>query len=245
MGSYCSKADSTNNGGDGVGSKHDQYSAGGFRETRVFLTTVADAAKKGADKANHHLRVVFATPFELDWNSNPIPQHEKSVEEEMLLKTALKRNFVFEELSDKEIRPLILAFERETVEAGTVIIKQHDVGDYFYIIQYGECSFTVDGKRVGTAKAGASFGELALLYNCPRAATVTAVTKTELFRVDQKTFRHVLNSQSKQHEDDKLKLLKGVPFLKGLGTTELSKLASVMTPKLFKKGEYLFRKGDA
>lgn len=39
---------------------------------------------------------------------------------------------------------------------------------------------------MGKAEAGGSFGELALLYNCPRAATVRAVGKVQLFRVDQK-----------------------------------------------------------
>ncbi len=54
-----------------------------------------------------------------------------------------------------------------------VIIKQKDIGDFFYIIEEGLCEVFVDGVgKVMDAKEGQSFGELALMYNAPRAATV-------------------------------------------------------------------------
>jgi cAMP-dependent protein kinase regulator len=168
----------------------------------------------------------------------------------------LGRNFVFEQLSEKELLPLVQAFETIIVPAGEIIIQQGDVGDYFYIIgthvvtgetaseSSGQCVFEVDGKEVGRAGVGNSFGELALLYTCPRAATVTATEETTLYRVDQKTFRFILQNQTKQGSQTKGELLQGVDFLKDLDASELFKLASVMTPKRFSAGDYLIRKGD-
>eukprot|EP00957_Ditylum_brightwellii_P188401 14342536-Ditylum_brightwellii.AAC.1 len=75
-----------------------------------------------------------------------------------------------------------------SVVAGDDIIKQGDIGDYFYVIESGSVKFTVDGAEVGKAKSGDGFGELALLYNCPRAATCTAEEACDLWRVDQDTF---------------------------------------------------------
>jgi cAMP-dependent protein kinase regulator len=83
------------------------------------------------------------------------------------------------------------------------------------------------------------------LYTCPRAATVVALTQpTQLYRVDQKTFRFILQTQTVQGSKDKAALLEKVPFLAELSYEELTKLSHVMTPKKFKGGDYLMRKGD-
>ena len=58
---------------------------------------------------------------------------------------------------------------------GDVIIKQGDEGDRFYVLESGTCDIPVKGKgSVMKALRGVDFGELALLFNQPRAATVTA-----------------------------------------------------------------------
>jgi CRP-like cAMP-binding protein len=60
------------------------------------------------------------------------------------------------------------------------LIREGDIVNqetaYFYLLYRGTCCFTINDKVVGAAQPGDSFGELALLYDCPRAATVTAVT---------------------------------------------------------------------
>lgn len=56
------------------------------------------------------------------------------------------------------------------------IIRQGDLGDYFYIVQKGHVEFERDGEIVGNCTAGGVFGELALLYDCPRAASCIAIS---------------------------------------------------------------------
>ena len=58
------------------------------------------------------------------------------------------------------------------VEEGQHVINQGDNGDYFYVIESGQFDIFVDGHPVGDIGAGAAFGELALMYSSPRAATV-------------------------------------------------------------------------
>jgi CRP-like cAMP-binding protein len=91
---------------------------------------------------------------------------------------------------------------------------------------------------------GSSFGELALLYTCPRAASVVATEETQLFRVDQTTFRFVLKSQTIKSGKEKTDILQGVSFLKDLTQADLKKLSDAMTPVLFEKDQVLVRKGD-
>lgn len=59
-----------------------------------------------------------------------------------------------------------------------VIIKQGDVGDFFYVLDTGATRIEVNGKKVAEVGTGGSFGELALMYNAPRAATVVGSSPT-------------------------------------------------------------------
>ena len=172
------------------------------------------------------------------------PKFSKTDEEKDLIKKSLRKNFVFSDLTSRELRPLVAAFEPCRFEAGETIIKQGDPGDYFYIIQKGKVIFRVDGADVGKAGKGSSFGELALLYTCPRAATVVAAKSTKVFRVDQGTFQFILQNQTAESEKEKIDLLKGVNFLKELDLEDLKTLTLVMTPRIFSEGDALVKKGD-
>jgi cAMP-dependent protein kinase regulator len=78
------------------------------------------------------------------------------------------------------------------VKSREFIIRQGEEGDFFYIVYSGELSILVDGKHVGTIGVGAGFGELALLHNTPRAASIKAETNVSLFSLDRKTFRYII-----------------------------------------------------
>ena len=149
-------------------------------------------------------------------------------EQHRALTSSLKINFIFNTLHDNELRSLISAFEPCKFLKGECIIQQGDVGDYFYVLQEGKVRFVVNGKEVGsTSERGSSFGELALLYSCPRAATVLAVNdKNTLLRVNQRAFRHILRGQATKSTSDKKKLLMDIPFLQSLPEPSIRKLAN-------------------
>ncbi|KAL7576356.1 hypothetical protein ACA910_018169 [Epithemia clementina (nom. ined.)] len=172
------------------------------------------------------------------------PKFTKTDEEKDLIKKSLRKNFVFADLTSRELRPLVAAFEPCKFDVGEIIIKQGDPGDYFYIIQKGKVIFQVDGADVGKAGKGSSFGELALLYTCPRAATVVAAKPTKVFRVDQGTFHYILQNQTAESEKEKFELLRGVNFLKELDEKHLKKMTLVMTPRIFSEGDVLVKKGE-
>lgn len=82
-----------------------------------------------------------------------------------------------------------------TVAAGEVVIQQGARGgDTFYVVQSGSCEVVVDGKAVAVRGCGSAFGELALLYSCPRAATVRATETTLLWVLHQRWYRLVARS---------------------------------------------------
>ena len=75
---------------------------------------------------------------------------------------------------------------------GEVIIQQGDEGDNFYIIDNGEVEVYVNGEKVLNIGEGGSFGELALIYGTPRAATIKAATDVKLGGIDRDSYRRIL-----------------------------------------------------
>jgi cAMP-dependent protein kinase regulator len=203
----------------------------------------ASVVAKKVTKGAHHLKNVFAAPL-TDLASFSPPVFSKAEEEEAFIAKALKHNFVFSALSERELKTIIRAFERIEVVSGDAVITQGEQGDYFYVIREGNLHYEVDGNTVGHAKKSQSFGELALLYTSPRAATVIADGDCVLYRVDQKTFRYIMQSQTVQTENDKKELLQGVAFLQDLDPSDIDKLIRALTPRKFEAGEYIVRKGE-
>jgi len=116
----------------------------------------------------------------------------KSAKQEQLIKEALKENFVFSSLDDSDIRVLVDSMEVVDITAGENVITEGQEGDYYYVVESGSFTVTVGGKVVGSIGVGKGFGELALLHNTPRAATVRADKVSTVLSLDRSTFRFII-----------------------------------------------------
>jgi MFS family permease len=91
---------------------------------------------------------------------------------------------------------LAAAAEERDFEAGTDIVRQGEPGDCYYIIANGQVDVIHDGRRVAALVKGDGFGEIALLRDVPRTATIRAMTPVETLRLGRQDFLGAVTGSS-------------------------------------------------
>ena len=109
----------------------------------------------------------------------------RDTQEEMAL---LRRNPIFAPLPPVALDRLARDAVPAVVPAGTVVIREGDAGDRFYAIVRGEVEATRAGSTLGRLTDGEGFGEIALLRDVPRTATVTTTTETRVLTIEREDF---------------------------------------------------------
>jgi CRP/FNR family cyclic AMP-dependent transcriptional regulator len=110
---------------------------------------------------------------------------------------ALKRAPLFEGLSKKELSQLARVSEDMEIPEGTALTREGEIGHEFFVIIEGETQVKRKGRSLGNRKAGDFIGEIALLEQVPRTATVTAKTDLRVFVLTSKDFHHLLEENPK------------------------------------------------
>jgi cAMP-dependent protein kinase regulator len=185
------------------------------------------------------------------------PFHQKTQEQLSRLKSAVSGNFLFSHLDDDQSSMVLGALHEKPIPTkGIKIISQGDVGDYFYVVEKGSFDIYVNqsgqletgvdgmGNNVGTVGPGGSFGELALMYNAPRAATVVSTEPSTLWALDRITFRRILMDSAFQRRRMYEGFLEEVPLLSSLTPYERSKIADALETKKYPPGTTIIQEGD-
>ncbi|KAK3377834.1 cyclic nucleotide-binding-like protein [Podospora didyma] len=186
------------------------------------------------------------------------PVHPKSQEQLERLKNAISGNFLFSHLDEEQSSQILGALvEKPIPTKGIKVITQGDAGDFFYIVEKGSFDVYVNssgalqpgpdgmGQNVGKIEAGGSFGELALMYNAPRAATViSAEPHCNLWALDRLTFRRILMESTFARRRMYESFLEEVPLLSTLTPYERSKIADALESQKFPAGHTIIRQGD-
>ncbi|XP_040573301.1 cAMP-dependent protein kinase type II regulatory subunit isoform X1 [Lepeophtheirus salmonis] len=195
---------------------------------------------------------VFAEAYnpEEDDTEEKTVVYPKSDQQRQSLLEAVRGSLLFRSLDQEQLGQVLDAMFERSVASGENIIRQGDDGDNFYIIESGIYDIYVKtgdssgDKAIGNYDNTGSFGELALMYNMPRAATIKAVTDGLLWAMDRSTFRKIVLRNAFQKRQMYEKLLESVPLLSTLSPYERMNLADALVSRSFDSGEIIVKQGN-
>eukprot|EP01083_Nonionella_stella_P051968 138048_1 len=173
----------------------------------------------------------------------PAPSEETI---EWLLKS-VDDNILFSHLDTDQRLIVCSEMYKKEVAAEEMMIQQGDEGNTFYVVEKGEFVITVqDVGKVDTLEPGRCVGELALLYNAPRAASVQCVSSEGgvVWCVDRGSFRKALMDVCTKASSQNIEFLKKCELLQSLLSSELQLIDGALEMKSFGEGETIFNLGD-
>jgi cAMP-dependent protein kinase regulator len=175
---------------------------------------------------------------------------EKSESAKQKIRDRLLESFMFAHLDEKDLVVVIDAMEEKIFEEESTVIKQGDDGAELFLVGEGvlEC-FRI--MKIGEAPKklreyvhGEAFGELSLLYNAPRAATITAKSKSVLYSLDRDTFNIIVKESAQRKREKYESSIKHVNILDSISAYERSQIADAIGEEQFKPGELVINQGD-
>lgn len=174
----------------------------------------------------------------------------KDPETQLTIRQLILNNFLFRHLEDNELDMIVNAMETKSVKVGEQVIKQGDDGNELYVVGSGQLRCTQlqpeasEPQFIKDYEAGEYFGELALLYNAPRAASITAVTDCILYSVDRECFNHVIKEFAMKNRQIYEQFLSEVEVLQSLDNYERSKICDCLKVQIFEAGQKIISQGE-
>jgi len=182
----------------------------------------------------------------------------KTKDEKLLIRDAIRKNLLFKGAKDEDLDDFVDVFVQKRFKEGATVIKQGDAGETFYVVQSGSLEIFInvgEGEaatetRVGVPYGpGSGFGELALVYGSPRAATIRVAEDCVLWEITRTAFKGLSYQNEKRAHDAKLANLKLVKIgekLLGdiLSPSQLESMALATNYQSFEKDDTIIREGE-
>uniref|UniRef100_A0A3Q2P470 Protein kinase cAMP-dependent type II regulatory subunit beta n=1 Tax=Fundulus heteroclitus TaxID=8078 RepID=A0A3Q2P470_FUNHE len=191
-------------------------------------------------------------PDEDDDDKEPRVTHPKTDEQRQRLQEACRDILLFKNLDPEQMSQVLDAMFEKFCTEGEHIIDQDDDGDNFYVIE-SDCGFgtynifvKVEGaeKLVGSYDNKGSFGELALMYNTPRAATIIATSPGALWCLDRLTFRRIIVKNNAKKRRLYEAFIETLPLLTSLEVSERMKVVDVLSTRVYNDSQQIIAQGD-
>jgi cGMP-dependent protein kinase 1 len=199
-------------------------------------------------KHNKHKAAVidsrFAVELYTEASSAEILEIQKTPKEIALIKNSLAKHFIFRTLKENYIHVIIHHMKLYNLKNSEFVFEQGRPGNNFYVVSKGKLEVVVNSKCVKLLNSGDSFGEMALLHDTPRTASVLSVTNCSLWCLDRKTFRSTVEAlELVNYEENKL-FINSIPIFESLTPNQKENLLHSLTSHFFIPGSVIVNEGD-
>uniref|UniRef100_A0A914ICV8 cGMP-dependent protein kinase egl-4 n=1 Tax=Globodera rostochiensis TaxID=31243 RepID=A0A914ICV8_GLORO len=187
---------------------------------------------------------VSAEPTKLDQHKATLQHHSKSAGCKQLIRDAVQKNDFLRQLAKEQIIELVECMFEMRARAGQWVIQEGEPGDRLYVIAEGQLQVSREGQSLGVMNPGVAMGELAILYNCERTASIQAITDCVLFCLDRSVFQMITMRLGMERHAQLMNFLHKVEIFVGLPEDRLSKMADVMDQDYYAADHYIIREGE-
>ncbi|KAK7111795.1 hypothetical protein V1264_011370 [Littorina saxatilis] len=210
----------------------------------ILSTITEDSQFLGVPSDNRTKRQgVSAESPSSNQNAIELKHVDKDFRSKQLIKDAVLDNDFLKNLDSTQIREIVDCMYEKAVKKGNFIIKEGEPGQHVYVAADGEFEVQKEDKVLGKMHTGRAFGELAILYNCTRTASVKAITDVKVWVLDRQMFQAIMMKTGLQRREENIRFLKSVSMLRDLPSDKLAKVADVLEIDFFHEGEFIIREG--
>lgn len=164
--------------------------------------------------------------------------------EVQMITMAVHRHSVLTDLTEDAREEVINSMKFFQLNADEIVFAQGGLAIYFFVVGSGSLEVLVNNVRVNVMKTGDSFGELALLHNTPRSATVRTLERATLWGVDRKDFREAVEQVNIKNYNENKAFLDSVPIFNVMTSEEKENLLAVVTTQRFLSGKKIVVEGE-
>ncbi|CAN0440529.1 unnamed protein product [Lampetra planeri] len=161
-----------------------------------------------------------------------------------LIKAALAKNEFLRRLEDGRVTRMVECMYERAYSPEQAVVREGEAGNHLYVLAEGVVEMQQRGTCLGHMHPGTVFGELAILYNCKRTATVKAVTAVRVWVLDRLTFQAIVIREEQARHQEHVCFLRSVSLLRQLPEEKLARIVDCMEVESYVKGEYIIRQGE-
>ncbi|XP_063291376.1 cGMP-dependent protein kinase 2-like [Pelobates fuscus] len=176
--------------------------------------------------------------------NNDVTCVRKDSSAKKLITGAIMNNDFLRQLEASHVRRMVDCMYERVYSQSQLVIQEGAAGNHLYVLAEGLLDVIQNSRLLGQMHPGTAFGELAILYNCKRTATVKAVTDSKIWVLDRQVFQNIMMSSAQAQHQEYFSFLRSVSLLKDLPEEKLSKIVDCLEVDFYDKGDYIIREGE-
>ncbi|XP_075903192.1 cGMP-dependent protein kinase 2 [Nelusetta ayraudi] len=194
---------------------------------------------------------VSAEPTSRTYDSSSLPKFSfdkarvpKDASVKKLLTDGLNKNQYLKRLELQQIKDMVECMYERTYLQGEYVVKQGEPGNHLFVLADGKLDVFQHNKLLTSISVWTTFGELAILYNCTRTASVKAVNNVRTWALDREVFQNIMRRTAETRHEQYRNFLRSVSLLANLPEDKLSKIVDCLEVEYYDKGEHVIREGE-
>ncbi|CAG9329963.1 PKG_29 [Blepharisma stoltei] len=201
------------------------------RRSSVVMRKLTSINKKNSDEADVPSAIVIDRP--------------PNLKEMETIRKALKNHYLFSSLSEESLKVFIPQMKYYTIsKPGETIFYQGEIGNNFFVVTSGKLEVIINGKHKRIISKGCCVGEIALMLNSTRTATVKTIERTSMWGIDREQFKAAMLSIYNEKYNENKKFLESIQIFKYLEPEQKEALLNESVPLMYADGEKIICEGD-